>query len=384
MHYDSSPRALGSPARAISSGCEAGARLIGVACLLGGYNVTLNSQYEAGTSIAGQSQSYTDLADFQATDPSGNPVTNPAGFTATISWGDGMTSPGDIEDYPGLQGLFEINGAHAYPNPSNGEYSIQVALTDPDGGVWYGAPSIATVNPPADSFNSNSGDGGSPSPTPTPTPQPLPTPANPGANPGTSGHANSGNPGRYFNLHAVKSGHGQNPSHKPKKTAPSIPTIPPTGPLQRVFPSPSGYTSYEFVGLRFNHQTPQSVMRELQRNPSRYFPFQITNNNAASSSGPIVGGRTYKLTPVPFVTDVLKAVNVTPTSFTLVVVGNHYVVPAGSRITFKTVVDSQGDVLLEQTAFVSDQLHVFPDQLFGPPAWAQQAANLRRDLGYNF
>ena len=119
-------------------------------CLLSGYNVTLNSQYEAGTSIAGQSQSYTDIADFQATDPSGNAVTNPAGFTATVNWGDGTSTAGDIEDYPGFQGLFEIDGVHAYPNPSNGEYNIQVQLTDPDGGVWYDDPSIATVDPRPD------------------------------------------------------------------------------------------------------------------------------------------------------------------------------------------------------------------------------------------
>ena len=106
-------------------------------CLLSSYDVLLNSPYEAGTSIAGESQSYTDIADFQATDPNGNAVTDSTGFTATINWGDGTSSMGSIEDYPGAPGLFEIDGDHAYPNPSNGEYNIQVVLTDPDGGEWY-------------------------------------------------------------------------------------------------------------------------------------------------------------------------------------------------------------------------------------------------------
>jgi hypothetical protein len=123
-------------------------------CLLSGYDVTLNSPYEVGTSIAGQSQAYTDVADFQATDPSGNPVTTPAGFTTTIYWGDGTTSTGDIEDYPGVEGLFEVNGNHAYPNPSNGEYNVQVELTDPDGGEWYADPSTATVDPRPDDLSS--------------------------------------------------------------------------------------------------------------------------------------------------------------------------------------------------------------------------------------
>jgi hypothetical protein len=344
----------------------------------------LNSPSEVGTSIAGQPQTYDHLADFQATDPTGNPVTDKAGFAATINWDDGTTTAGEVDpNYLGVSGLFDIKGDHEYPNPSNGEYNIQVTLTDPSGGVWYGRPSIATVNPPTDSFGSNSGDGGNPSP-PVASPQPQPQPANPSPNPAQPIPANPGGTSRPFKLHAHKHGQRRTPSRHPAKAGTSIPVLPPTGPLQRVFPTPTGYISYEFVGLKINHQTPQSVMRELQRNPGRYFPFPITNNNSTSSSGPIVPGRTYKLTPVPFVTDVLKAVNVTPTSFTLVVVGSHYVVPAGSRITFKTVVDSQGDVLLEQQAFVSDQLHVLPDQWFGPPAWAQQAANLRRDLGYTF
>ena len=353
-------------------------------CLLSGYNVRLDTPSEAGTSIAGRSQPYNDIADFQATDPNGNAVTNPAGFTATINWGDGISTAGSINPLRGVPGRFEVDGSHAYPYPSNGEYNIQVTLADPAGSVWYGRPSTATVDPPTDYFGSNPGNGENPSSSPSPTPISQPQPASPSPNPGQPIHANPGGTSRQFKLHAHKYRRRQNPSHRPAKTGPSIPVMPPTGPLQRVFPNPTGYTSFEFVGLKFNHQTPESVMAELEKNPSRYFPFPITKNNPGSSTGPIAEGQTYKLTPVPFMTDVLKAVNVKKTSFTLVVIGKHYVVPAGSRITFKTVVDIQGDVLLEQDAFVSDQLHVFPDQVFGPPAWAQQAANLRRDLGYTF
>jgi hypothetical protein len=135
-------------------------------CVLQGYNVTLDTPPEAGTSVAGIPQPYTNIADFQATGPTGNAITSSTGFKATIYWGDGMSSSGSIIDFPNVVGLFEVDGSHAYPNPSNGEYNIQVALTDPSGNVWYGASSTATVNPPTDQFNSNSGGGTQPSPTP--------------------------------------------------------------------------------------------------------------------------------------------------------------------------------------------------------------------------
>ena len=113
--------------------------------------VRLNGESEAGTSLAGNVTEYQDLANFQATDPNGDSVTNPAGFTASINWGDGTSSKGEISgDYDGIPWLFEIDGGHAYPSPSNGEYDIQVTLTDPDGGVWYGPPSVATVDPRPD------------------------------------------------------------------------------------------------------------------------------------------------------------------------------------------------------------------------------------------
>ena len=106
--------------------------------------------------MAGNVTSYANIADFQATDPSGNGVTSSAGFTATINWGDGTSSPGQIVNgFDGIPWLFEINGTHAYPNPSNGEYNVQVELTDPDGGEWYADPSIATVDPRPNDLNAN-------------------------------------------------------------------------------------------------------------------------------------------------------------------------------------------------------------------------------------
>jgi len=125
-------------------------------CLLDGYNVTLNGEFEAGTSVAGNVTAYQHIANFQATDPNGNGVTSPAGLTATINWGDGTSSQGVINgNYLGIPWLFEIDGDHAFPNPSNGEYTIRVTLTDPDGGDWYGPPSIATIDPRPDELNAS-------------------------------------------------------------------------------------------------------------------------------------------------------------------------------------------------------------------------------------
>jgi hypothetical protein len=116
--------------------------------LLSGYQVTLNIA-GGGSAIAGESQQFTALADFQATDPEGNGVTSPAGFTATIIWGDGKSSPGQIENYPGQTDLFEVHGAHTYPDPSPGQYWATVKLTDPDGGQWGGDYLVdMIVNPP--------------------------------------------------------------------------------------------------------------------------------------------------------------------------------------------------------------------------------------------
>ena len=81
-------------------------------------------------------------------------MTSSAGFTATVNWGDGTSSQGQISGgYDGIPWLFEIDAQHAYPNPSNGEYSIEVTLTDPDGGKWYASPSIATVDPRPDDLS---------------------------------------------------------------------------------------------------------------------------------------------------------------------------------------------------------------------------------------
>ncbi len=121
--------------------------------LLSGYNVRLNSPSEIGTSIAGQSQHYDHLADFQATDPNGLAFTSDTGFTALVNWGDGTVSTGEITpNYRGLSGLFDISGEHEFPNPGNGEYGVQVKLTDPAGGIWYARPSTATVEPRPDNL----------------------------------------------------------------------------------------------------------------------------------------------------------------------------------------------------------------------------------------
>jgi hypothetical protein len=128
--------------------------------LLTGYDVKLNSKFEIGTSIAGQSRDYNAMANFQAKDPNSQAVTNSAGFKAKIVWDDGKTTDGTIEDYPGLTGLFVINGSHAYPNPANPVYHPHVILTDPAGVDWIGRQSIATVNPRPQELNSNPPSGG--------------------------------------------------------------------------------------------------------------------------------------------------------------------------------------------------------------------------------
>src|SRR5262249_30056279 len=54
-----------------------------------------------------------------------------AAYTATITWGDGKTSPGTIADQG--NGVFAVNGTHAYAAP--GTYTVTVDIEHPQGVV---------------------------------------------------------------------------------------------------------------------------------------------------------------------------------------------------------------------------------------------------------
>jgi hypothetical protein len=71
------------------------------------------------------------LARFTVSDPDVNPEDPNNGYTATITWGDGMSSPGTI--YPD-NGAFIIQGKHKYLN--QGSYVASVTLTGPSPNVF--------------------------------------------------------------------------------------------------------------------------------------------------------------------------------------------------------------------------------------------------------
>jgi hypothetical protein len=133
------------------------------------YNVTFSEKFET-TAVAGQSETFDALANFQH-------VTDPTGFTAKISWGDGTSSPEDgspvtITPDPRVpQFLFDINGTHTYPAGISTTYLADVQLTSPDGTQTWGGPggplTYVTVNAPQ------------PPPTPELPPPTNPTPTNP-------------------------------------------------------------------------------------------------------------------------------------------------------------------------------------------------------------
>ncbi len=91
----------------------------------------------------------------QFTDSS--PPADASGFTATIDWGDGHTSPGTITSNG--NGLFSVNGSNTYAN--GGTFAVSAVVQDFGG-------SIVTLTNTANVT-------GSSSPTPTPTPSPSPT-----------------------------------------------------------------------------------------------------------------------------------------------------------------------------------------------------------------
>ena len=58
-------------------------------------------------------------------------------YTATIAWGDGQTSQGEVD---GSNGAYTVSGDHVYLHP--GSFPVQVTVTDPAGGT---ATSTATA-----------------------------------------------------------------------------------------------------------------------------------------------------------------------------------------------------------------------------------------------
>jgi uncharacterized repeat protein (TIGR01451 family) len=69
------------------------------------------------------------VASFTDSDPGapGDPTTNPADYSATITWGDGSTSPGTIV-YAGTSGNFTVTGSHTYAEEGTQASSFFVTI----------------------------------------------------------------------------------------------------------------------------------------------------------------------------------------------------------------------------------------------------------------
>ena len=87
-----------------------------------------------GTPFSGQVASFTDA----------DTSTAATAFTASISWGDGSTSPGQVN---GGSGNFTVSGSHTYAeeDPASGPYPVSVSLTDLATGDMFTAATAATV-----------------------------------------------------------------------------------------------------------------------------------------------------------------------------------------------------------------------------------------------
>ncbi len=105
-----------------------------------------------GTPVQGTVATFTDA------DPGGTP----AGYSATIDWGDGSSSPGTVVADP--DGGFAVSGAHAYG--ATGTFTLAIAITDNNGGsTAYATDSVDVAAPPP------------PPPPPPPTPATTVPPA---------------------------------------------------------------------------------------------------------------------------------------------------------------------------------------------------------------
>lgn len=113
--------------------------------------------------------------------------------------------------------------------------------------------------------------------------------------------------------------------------------------------------------------TPEQAMAALQANPHDLFPFDITGADGTLRPTIVEGGMLHlkplhvigSPVPVPMLGGNLQAVGVTPTSFTLVVRTDGYIVPVGSTISFETLRDSSGNVILRHTGFAGPDANPF-------------------------
>jgi hypothetical protein len=99
----------------------------------------VNAQAQPVAAVAGQAFTNVSVATVTDSDPNANP----AGFTATIGWGDGSTSSGTIT--AAGPGTFNVSGTHTYL--AAGTYTFGVQITDP-GGSKATATGTATVSAP--------------------------------------------------------------------------------------------------------------------------------------------------------------------------------------------------------------------------------------------
>lgn len=100
----------------------------------------VNVQAQPVTAAAGQAFTKVTVATVTDTDPNANP----AGFAATIGWGDGSTSSGTVA--AAGPGTFTVSGTHTYS--AAGTYTFGVQVTDPDGNKAT-ATGTATVSAPS-------------------------------------------------------------------------------------------------------------------------------------------------------------------------------------------------------------------------------------------
>jgi hypothetical protein len=99
----------------------------------------VNAQAQPVTAVAGQAFTNVSVATVTDSDPNANP----AGFAATIGWGDGSTSSGTIT--AASPGTFNVSGTHTYS--AAGTYTFGVQVTDPVGSKAT-ATGTATVSAP--------------------------------------------------------------------------------------------------------------------------------------------------------------------------------------------------------------------------------------------
>jgi hypothetical protein len=104
---------------------------------------TASTTTNVGEAYAGEGENLT-----VATFTFGNPSIPASSYTATINWGDGVTTPGTVS---GSNGNFSVSGGHTYA--ADGTFVVLMSITDPSNNTQTASKPVVVKRAPVTSYS---------------------------------------------------------------------------------------------------------------------------------------------------------------------------------------------------------------------------------------